>query len=313
MQKLITVIPVYNGERYLAETLQSVARQTRRPDRLIVIDNCSTDGTQKIVEEFKEIPCEWRQNERNLGLFGNCNRALEFAVETEYLHILHADDLLKPDFYLRMLSAMEVADGRALGYCQTSFIDENGAPTHLVTIEATTFKGVKNIPEFLSARAELRPLLFPAILLKTAGQPAPCQFRMDMPQIADLVFWAEWATHCSRVTELPDLLAEYRLHTANETRRNETKLQAWVLDEWKAMQIIENFRGNSGVVRWLREQKLRWIFAARSWDKVNIMRSLHPEFALEIRRAIPKLIPLPHSLLGKLAIGFRNALHYIRA
>src|SRR5689334_20090773 len=47
---LTTIIPVFNGEKHLAATLQSVAAQTRRPDRLIVLDNCSTDGTRRVVE-----------------------------------------------------------------------------------------------------------------------------------------------------------------------------------------------------------------------------------------------------------------------
>src|SRR5215813_11417136 len=79
--KIITVIPVYNGEKFIEQTLESVAKQTLRPDRLVVLDNCSTDGTEGIVKGFKPIQCEWIRNPKNLGLFGNCNRALEFASE----------------------------------------------------------------------------------------------------------------------------------------------------------------------------------------------------------------------------------------
>mgnify|MGYP002836400680 FL=1 len=49
MSRLVTVIPVYNGERFLQATLESVAAQTRRPDRVIIQDNCSTDGTAAIA------------------------------------------------------------------------------------------------------------------------------------------------------------------------------------------------------------------------------------------------------------------------
>ena len=52
MIRLVTVIPVYNGERFLRATLESVAAQTRRPDRVIIQDNCSTDGTAAIAKEF---------------------------------------------------------------------------------------------------------------------------------------------------------------------------------------------------------------------------------------------------------------------
>src|SRR5436853_7916959 len=90
--KVITVIPVYNGEKFIRQTLESVARQTLRPDRVIVLDNCSTDSTEQIVTGFQPIKCEWIRNPSNLGLFGNCNRALEFAPRAKYFHLLCADD-----------------------------------------------------------------------------------------------------------------------------------------------------------------------------------------------------------------------------
>src|ERR1044071_1146080 len=104
MQTLTTIIPVFNGERFIVETLKSVARQTRKPDRVIVLDNCSTDSTPQLVAGFSGLRCEWIQNQRNLGLFGNLNRALQFADQTTFLHLLHADDLILPEFYERSRS-----------------------------------------------------------------------------------------------------------------------------------------------------------------------------------------------------------------
>src|ERR1700745_2585324 len=118
MKHLTTVIPVYNGERYEAQTLDSVARQRRRPDRLVVLDNCSTDGTRDVVSNFSGMPCELRKNETNLGLFGTLNRALDFAAEPEWLHRLHADDIIKPDYYERSLAHLASVPGRAMIYCQ---------------------------------------------------------------------------------------------------------------------------------------------------------------------------------------------------
>ena len=46
--QIITVIPVYNGERFILETLDSLASQTLKPDRVIVIDDASTDNTAKL-------------------------------------------------------------------------------------------------------------------------------------------------------------------------------------------------------------------------------------------------------------------------
>src|SRR2546422_645702 len=123
---IITIIPVYNGEGFIRETLESVARQTLRPDRVIVLDNCSTDKTPQIVQEFEGLKCEYMRNQTNLGLFGNCNRALDFAEETNYLLILHADDVLEPRYFEVMTSALNDCKGRGLGYCLDERVDESG-------------------------------------------------------------------------------------------------------------------------------------------------------------------------------------------
>lgn len=47
--QIITAIPVYNGEKFIVQTLESIARQTLRPDRVLVLDNCSTDHTEALL------------------------------------------------------------------------------------------------------------------------------------------------------------------------------------------------------------------------------------------------------------------------
>src|ERR1041385_8849438 len=111
---IITVIPVYNGEKFIRQTLESVAKQSLRPERLIVLDNCSSDNTEQVVKDFQAVKCEWIRNPKNLGLFGNCNRALEFAPEANHLHLLCADDLIERDFYRRLTRELEDCLGRGL-------------------------------------------------------------------------------------------------------------------------------------------------------------------------------------------------------
>src|SRR5712672_1919711 len=121
--KIITIIPVYNGEKFIRQTLESVAKQTLQPDRVIVLDNCSTDGTERIVKEFQPIKCEWVRNPTNIGLFGNCNRGLEFAPETQYLSFLCADDLIEPTFFEVTTAALESCDGFGMAYSLDERID----------------------------------------------------------------------------------------------------------------------------------------------------------------------------------------------
>src|SRR3989442_12753506 len=90
--KLITVIPVYNGEAFILQTLDSIACQSVQPDRVIVTDNCSTDGTEELVKSFKPLRCEWRKNDINTGCYVNFNRTIEYSELSIYLHLIIADD-----------------------------------------------------------------------------------------------------------------------------------------------------------------------------------------------------------------------------
>jgi glycosyltransferase involved in cell wall biosynthesis len=126
--ELTTVIPVFNGERFLQTTLECLAMQSRRPDRVVVIDNGSTDRTPELVKGFRGIACEFHQNPTNLGVIGNLNRCLDFASETRFLHLLMADDLVTPDFFAKVLPPLSEAPGRALGYSFNDEVDQHGKP-----------------------------------------------------------------------------------------------------------------------------------------------------------------------------------------
>lgn len=90
-------VPVYNGERFLQPTLNSLASQDYRELEIILLDNASTDGSLAILERFKqehpELRVQLHRNERLLPLPANWNRALELG-RGEYLKLLPCDDVL---------------------------------------------------------------------------------------------------------------------------------------------------------------------------------------------------------------------------
>ncbi|MDD9866897.1 MAG: glycosyltransferase family A protein, partial [Verrucomicrobiales bacterium] len=124
--RIISVIPVYNGERFISATLDSLAAQTLKPDRVIVLDDASTDDTAQLVESYKPLKCELVRSEENKGLFRNFNRALEFADECDFLHYICADDVLLPEFMQQMSDALADEPAPAFSYCLPEFIDKDG-------------------------------------------------------------------------------------------------------------------------------------------------------------------------------------------
>ena len=93
--KISVCIPVYNGEDYLKEAIDSVLSQEFTDFELIIVDNQSTDSTIKIIESYKDKRIKLFRNDTNIGMIPNWNRALELAGG-EYIKILPADDLLMP-------------------------------------------------------------------------------------------------------------------------------------------------------------------------------------------------------------------------
>lgn len=302
--KLLTVIPVFNGEQFIAQTLDSIARQTLRPDRVVVLDNCSTDRTPEIVKNFTGIRCELIRNEKNLGLFGNLNRSLDFSAETEYLQILHADDTIKPEFYEVMTRVLADCDGRGLAWSLDERIDEENR--HLSFSGKTDGKiEVLDKDVFLQRKAELGNQSCCAALLKTAGQPAPCRFREDFPILGDVVFWAAFGVHCKKIVHVRRALADYRWHGTNQTVFLAPGLQPLILDEWRTMEMNEMLRGKGWSAS--RKLKLKGLFAVRSGIKAKrVLQNGNPKYAREITLAAREITGEPLWLAGKFLVELRD-------
>lgn len=124
-QTLIT-IPVFNGMEYIARTLDSCLSLSVK-SKVLVVDNCSTDGTVEIVKKYQ---CDNSQitlieNSSNLGRVGNWNRCLELfeQSEAEYLKFVFAGDTLLPECIEKVESVFRQEPGLAIVAWPYNFID----------------------------------------------------------------------------------------------------------------------------------------------------------------------------------------------
>jgi glycosyltransferase involved in cell wall biosynthesis len=108
------IVPVYNGERYLKEALDSILAQTYSQLEIIVVDDGSTDGTAKIGAEFGGRLRYLDQ--LNAGPAAARNRGLN-AASGDFVTFLDADDLWHPEKLSRQLACFE--NRPELGYCVT--------------------------------------------------------------------------------------------------------------------------------------------------------------------------------------------------
>src|SRR3954452_14588687 len=93
------VVPNFNHAHYLSESLGSIVGQTRAPDRVVVIDDCSSDDSIAVISRFMADRPSWRliRHEINQGVVRGQNEALAVA-DTDWIGFLGADDALHPTY-----------------------------------------------------------------------------------------------------------------------------------------------------------------------------------------------------------------------
>lgn len=96
MARVTVFIPVYNAEKYLKETIESILNQTFEDFELLLINDGSTDRSVEIINSFDDKRIKLVNNEKNMGLPFTRNRALDF-IESEYIALMDSDDIANKD------------------------------------------------------------------------------------------------------------------------------------------------------------------------------------------------------------------------
>lgn len=128
MPKVTVVLPTYNGESFLDQSIESVVAQTFTDWELIVVDDCSTDETPGIISKWVRADSRIRviRNAQNKKLPGSLNEG--FLQATGLYYTWTSDDnCFRPDALEMMVNALESDESASLVYCGIQRIDERGA------------------------------------------------------------------------------------------------------------------------------------------------------------------------------------------
>lgn len=198
------IVPVFNGERYLAETLDSILAQTHNPLEMIVVDDGSTDGTAAIVAGYGDKVRYIFQE--NAGPAAAYNTALA-VVRGEYVAFLGADDLWHREKIACQLGRFEARP--ELDYCVTHL--ENFWIPELKE-EADRLRDhrlARPMPGYTSATLLARQALFDEV----------GTFDATLQHGHDFDWFLRAAEHGATMELLPDVLMYRRLHHTNRSRR----------------------------------------------------------------------------------------------
>lgn len=120
-------MPVYNGEKYIRQALDSLLAQDYGNFELIISDNASTDGTHEICREYlaKDSRIKYFRNEKNMGAAWNFERVFRLSQGKYFMWAAH-DDLWAPNYVSECVRVLEQSPEAVLCCSALRFIDANG-------------------------------------------------------------------------------------------------------------------------------------------------------------------------------------------
>ena len=219
MSKISVAMTTYNGEKFILQQLQSLLNQKRRPDEVIIRDDCSKDSTVNIIENFikNNNLTSWKLiiNNKNCGYIENFRKAI-CDTQGDIIFLCDQDDIWHKDKIERMSSLMEQNEDIKALACSYNFID---AENREITGEEK-FYTPKNNKEALSK------IDYGKILYYNIAQGCAAAYRRNICEkyinSASSSLPHDWALNIisyetSGLYYLNEELFSYRLHTNNTT------------------------------------------------------------------------------------------------
>lgn len=125
--RLIIALAVYNGEKYVAQAIESILTQTFTDFRLLIGDNASTDGTSEICQKYAEQDSRitYHRHAENIGASANHNFLFQ-PGDAPYFKWAAHDDVLKPEYLEKCIELLDRNPSMAIAHSLSVEIDENG-------------------------------------------------------------------------------------------------------------------------------------------------------------------------------------------
>lgn len=228
---LISVLlPAYNAEKYIRESVESILAQTYPHFELLVIDDGSDDKTAEIVASIKDARLKLIRNPQNLGLIKTLNRAVSLA-QGAYIARMDADDISLPERLEKQLNLLQANSELIL--CGTSVYVFSDKKT-VQTTAPTTHNAI------LWKMLYQTPFVHPSIMLNTKKTGTHFYYDQNYPHCEDYELFVRLAK-VGKMANLPEPLYRYRRHPESVSIKFSATQAA------KTRQVIKNYWQYFGV------------------------------------------------------------------
>ena len=207
------ILPVYNGEDYLASAIDSVLQQTYQHFELIIVDDCSTDKCGEIAQSYANAYANivYLRNEINLKLPASLNRGFKQA-QGKYWTWTSCDNLYAANALEKMLAVIAADEKIGLVYASMQLINEQGENMGLLAAGPAEDVILRNVVGAC--------FLYRASVAKKIGE-----YNCNMFLCEDYEYWLRIASHAS-IKPIIDVLYQYRRHAKSLSATREREIIA---------------------------------------------------------------------------------------
>ncbi|HET7115941.1 MAG TPA: glycosyltransferase [Hanamia sp.] len=252
---LVTIgIPNYNYAHYIIEAIESAVNQDYSNIELIIVDDCSTDNSREVIEEWIKnykgpVPVKFIKNENNLGLSGTCNVILK-NVSGKYYQTLDADDVLYLDKISQQIEILKLNENAALIYSNACVIDENSIKTEDDYLKRINYKE-KEMPQgnIFKQLFDFNFIPLPSVLINATLARQVGGYD-DSMQVQDYYLWLKLAENFP-VIYLPGKTALYRVHP--KSMSNNEKSNARSIDSVLRIKYSYYQKVNAGIQKIIKK------------------------------------------------------------
>lgn len=209
MPKISVVMPVYNGEKYLRESIDSILNQTYSDFEFIIINDASKDSTEEIIKSYDDVRIVYAKNEQNLGVAGTLNRGLAIA-KGEYIARMDADDISMPQRFEKQVKLLD--KHKDIGVCGSNIILFGEDITERTFIYSKTDAQIRVDMMFNSAFAHPVVMIRHNILTQNN-----IKYDISYEKAEDYKMWHDILKYCKGYNFQEPLL-KYRYHNAQVTK-----------------------------------------------------------------------------------------------
>lgn len=217
------IIPMYNAERFILETLTSALNQTYKDIEVIIIDDCSTDRSKDLVKSITDARIKLIELEKNGGVANARNKGME-ASKGRYISFLDSDDVWESNKIERQVIQLSTSN-YALSYTGVLVINENG-------------KAIKerNVPSTVCYRELLRstPIATSSVVIDKSKTGI---FKMPIRKTGeDYATWLIILKQYGKACGIKDTLLKYRIVNGS---LSSNRLDSFK-DFWYAQHIVNH-------------------------------------------------------------------------